>query len=66
MVSVSRRAEPPQEGQSTRSQDSILERADPPMPVISTSRGSSTGRSSSGTGTSPQATQWIIGIGVPQ
>ena len=66
MVSVSRRAAQPQRGQSTWSQDSIFESTDPPMPVISTSRGNSTGRSSSGTGTSPHSPQWIIGMGVPQ
>src|SRR5215211_6338047 len=31
-----------------------------------TSRGSSTGRSSSGTGTMPQSGQWMTGIGQPQ
>jgi hypothetical protein len=34
--------------------------------VISTSRGSTTGRSLSGTGTAPHCSQWITGMGVPQ
>jgi len=37
-----------------------------PRPVISTFSGSTTGSCSSGTGTSPQSAQWIIGIGQPQ
>ena len=37
-----------------------------PSPVGSTSRGSTTGRSSIGTGTTPQLSQWTTGIGVPQ
>jgi hypothetical protein len=34
--------------------------------VNSATFGSSTGSWSSGTGTTPHASQWIIGIGVPQ
>ncbi len=37
-----------------------------PLPSGTRSSGSTTGRSSSGTGTTPQASQWMIGIGVPQ
>ena len=37
-----------------------------PAPVISTFSGRTTGNWSSGTGTSPQVLQWMIGIGQPQ
>jgi hypothetical protein len=37
-----------------------------PVPSGTQSSGSTTGRSSSGTGTAPHAPQWMIGIGVPQ
>ena len=37
-----------------------------PSPVGTMSRGSTTGRSASGTGTGPCSGQWTIGIGVPQ
>ena len=38
----------------------------PSAPRNSTSSGRSTGRSASGTGTTPQSGQWTAGIGVPQ
>jgi hypothetical protein len=37
-----------------------------PAPVTVTFSGSTTGNWSSGTGTSPQDSQWMIGIGQPQ
>jgi len=36
-----------------------------PVPSGTQSSGSTTGRSFSGTGTAPQPSQWMIGIGVP-
>ena len=67
IVSVSRRAGPPQRGQSTLTQASEVARGDRPLGRKSvTSSGSSTGSWSSGTGTSPQAGQCTIGIGQPQ
>ena len=66
MVSVSRRAGLPQQGQGTCTQASSWARGEAPLPLKATSRGSSTGNCSAGTGTTPQASQWITGIGQPQ
>ena len=68
MVSVSRLAAPPHLGQSTLTQSAAAASGDTPFGARSAPRrsGRTTGRSSSGTGTSPQAGQWMIGIGVPQ
>ena len=65
MVSVSRRASPPHCGHLTCFHVGWWSSA---LPGLSneTSSGSATGRSWSGTGTTPQAGQWIIGIGQPQ
>ena len=65
IVSVSRRAGLPQQGQGTFRKASHLA-SGLPLPSGTRSCGSTTGRSFSGTGTVPQASQWIIGIGVPQ
>ena len=64
-VSVSRLAAPPQRGHST-STKSGRSASGLPSPVGSMSRGRTTGRSSTGTGTGPQLSQLTIGIGVPQ
>ena len=64
IVSVSRRAALPQSGQSTFKNASEVSSGFP-WPKA-TSVGNSTGKSCSGTGTTPQSSQWIIGIGVPQ
>jgi len=64
-VSVSRRAGFPQHGQSTARKSSRFA-SGLPLPSGTQSSGSTTGRSRSGTGTDPQASQWMIGIGVPQ
>ncbi len=66
IVSVSRRAGPPHEGQATFTNPSWRASGDSPPGAKSTSSGSSTGRSASGTPTSPQLGQWMIGIGAPQ
>lgn len=66
MVSVSRRAGAPQQGHATCHQLSSWARGEPPLPEKATSRGSSTGSCSTGTGTTPQLSQWITGIGQPQ
>src|SRR3712207_694934 len=65
MVSVSRRACPPQLGQLTCFQVGWRSSG---LPGTSkdTSSGSTTGSWSLGTGTTPQASQWITGIGQPQ
>ena len=65
IVSVSRRAGLPQRGQATLRKSSRLA-SGLPLPSGTQSSGSTTGRSRSGTGTSPQSAQWTIGIGVPQ
>jgi hypothetical protein len=54
MVSLSRRAVPPQAGQGTLMNDSTASSGDLPVPVIFTFGGSRTGKSFSGTGTMPQ------------
>src|SRR3954471_6304965 len=64
-VSVSRRAGLPQDGQFTRFQVGWLSSGLPGFEK-STSSGSFTGNCSSGTGTTPQASQWMKGIGQPQ
>ncbi len=65
IVSVSRRAAPPHRGQATLLQvgcrSSML-----PGASKSTSSGRVTGRSATGTGTTPQAWQWMTGMGQPQ
>ena len=66
MVSVSRLAAPPQQGQVTLTQSVCWLKGDPPFPDRSMPRGNSTGKSSLGTGTTPQVGQWITGIGQPQ
>ena len=65
IVSVSRRAGWPHFGQATFRKDSHL-LSGLPLPSGIRSSGSTTGRSFSGTGTTPQTSQWMIGIGVPQ
>ena len=66
IVSVSRRASPPHDGQATCTQSSAAASGERPFGRKSSISGSSTGSSSSGTGTMPQRSQWIIGIGQPQ
>jgi hypothetical protein len=65
IVSVSRRAGRSQRGQRHSTNDLSLA-SGLPLPSGTRSSGSTTGRSWSGTGTSPQASQWISGIGHPQ
>jgi len=65
IVSVSRRAGLPHEGQATLTKLAHLV-SGLPEPSGIRSSGSSTGRSFSGTGTEPQSSQWMMGIGVPQ
>ena len=57
MVSVSRRAAPPQRGQVTRTKAACAASGEPPVPVKATSSGRTTGSSRSGTGTMPQRSQ---------
>src|SRR5690606_7742017 len=64
-VSVSRRAAAPHDGQSTCFQVGWRSSGLPGTSKV-TSLGSSTGSWSAGTGTTPQASQWITGIGQPQ
>ena len=64
-VSVSRRAGLPQLGQSTCFHVGWRSSGLPGM-SNDTSSGSTTGSWSRGTGTAPHASQWMIGIGVPQ
>src|SRR5437773_9377316 len=67
-TSVSRRADPPHEGQAVYTKDSAVARGETPVPVgrKSATAGRTTGRSSSGTGTVPQSAQYTMGIGGPQ
>ncbi len=65
MVSVSRRAAPPHFGQATFFQVGWRSSGLPGRSKL-TSSGNFTGRSFFGTGTMPQASQWITGIGQPQ
>ena len=64
-VSVSRSAAPPHCGQATCFQVGWRTSGLPGV-AKSTSSGSTTGSWSLGTGTTPQAAQWMNGIGVPQ
>ncbi len=57
MVSVSRRPGRPQAGQAAFAKASTRARGDPPLMVMATSWGRITGRSRSGTGTTPHASQ---------
>ena len=68
IVSLSRLAGPPHDGQSTLTQSAAAASGETPRGVRSAPRssGSTTGSWSSGTGTSPQAGQCTIGIGAPQ
>ena len=66
IVSVSRFAGPPQLGQSTLTQSSAAASGERPFGRNSSTSGSTTGSWSSGTGTRPQRSQWMIGIGAPQ
>src|SRR6185436_16146115 len=65
MVSVSRFAGLPQLGQVVFTKDGNLF-SGLPVPSGTRSSGSMTGNWSSGTGTSPQDGQWMIGTGQPQ
>ena len=64
-VSVSRFAGLPQDGQATCFQVGWCSSGLPGLSKL-TSSGSVTGSWSFGTGTMPQAAQWITGIGQPQ
>src|SRR3954471_8320954 len=65
IVSVSRRAGPSHCGQLTSRQLGWWSSGLPGLSKL-ISVGSSTGRSASGTATTPQASQWMAGIGHPQ
>ena len=65
IVSVSRRAVLPHCGQSTCFHVGWWSSGLPGLSNV-TSSGSSTGSAVSGTGTTPQASQWMTGIGQPQ
>ncbi len=64
-VSVSRRAALPQLGHA-QCRNAAFFASGLPLPSGIRSSGRTTGRSFSGTGTTPQLSQWTIGIGVPQ
>jgi hypothetical protein len=66
MVSVSRRAGPPQRGQTACTKVGTFSSGLPPSPVKGASFGSSTGSWSSGTPTMPSFSQYTTGMGVPQ
>src|SRR5581483_2865863 len=66
IVSVSRRAGPPHRGQRVSTNAACVASGEPPVPVITTSSGSTTGSSRSGTGTVPQRSQYTTGMGAPQ
>src|SRR5215472_11551422 len=68
IVSVSRVAGPPHFGHSVLTQSAAAASGETPLGARSWPRrsGSRTGSWSSGTGTSPHAEQYTIGIGVPQ
>ena len=55
IVSVSRRAAPPHDGQVVARNDSVVSRGLPPPGGYTKSSGSRTGSSSSGTATMPQS-----------
>ena len=65
IVSVSRRAGSPHFGHFT-SRNAGVFASGLPVPSGTRCSGSITGSSASGTGTSPQLGQWMIGTGVPQ
>ena len=65
IVSVSRRAGLPHCGQATCFQVGWRSSGLPGLSKV-TSSGSFTGRSFAGTGTTPQVSQWMTGIGQPQ
>ena len=65
IVSVSRRAGAQHFGQATSRQVGWRSSGFPGWSKL-TSSGSTTGRSATGTGTTPQASQWMTGIGQPQ
>src|SRR6185503_12071236 len=65
MVSVSRRAPPPQDGHFTLVNAGLRSSGLPGLSKV-TSSGRRTGRSLSGTGTTPHLSQWMTGIGQPQ
>lgn len=68
-MSVSRFAAPPHDGQETLTHSSTAASGEVPLGARDSPRspsGSVTGSWSSGTGTSPQDGQWMIGMGVPQ
>ena len=65
MVSVSRRASAPHFGHFTFRNDGVL-LSGLPEPSGTSPSGRTTGRSWSGTGTSPHLAQWISGTGQPQ
>ena len=64
MVSVSRLAGPPQTGQVVFTNPAWVASVSPAARSMSSGR--RTGRSSSGTGTTPHFSQWIAGMGLPQ
>ena len=66
IVSVSRRAGPPQMGQVVWRNPSWRASGDWPVGRNSTSSGATTGSSLSGTGTAPCSGQYTTGIGQPQ
>ena len=57
MVSVSRRALPPQRGHVALTKLGTAASGEPPLPLICTSSGSTTGRFSSRSGTIPHVSQ---------
>src|SRR5206468_13125756 len=66
IVSVSRRAGPPQTGHFTLTHSGTCASGESPRPVNVVTFGSSTGKSAYGTPTTPSLEQWTTGIGVPQ
>src|SRR5688572_7259637 len=66
IVSVSRRALPPQRGHRAFTNDAASASGEPPLPLSWTSRGSTTGRFSSASGTMPHVSQYRTGMGAPQ
>ena len=66
IVSASRRPGFPHLGHGVVSHSWSSASGDPPSSLNFTFSGSSTGRSSSGTGTMPQSSQYTTGIGAPQ
>src|SRR5580698_8703423 len=66
MVSVSRRAGPPQMGQVVWRKPSWNDNGDCPVGRNSTSSGATMGSCSSGTGTTPWSGQYTAGMGQPQ